>query len=97
MEEMDRRRIIQQEYNREHGIVPTTIEKSREEILRTTGIADMIRSKEPRKPAGVKHDDSTLTAGEVERRMMDAASRLEFEEAARLRDQLRRILGKAGG
>jgi excinuclease ABC subunit B len=97
MEEMDRRRTIQLEYNREHGIVPATIEKSREEILRTTGIADMIRSKEPRKPAGVKHDDSTLTAGEVERRMMDAASRLEFEEAARLRDQLRRILGKTGG
>lgn len=97
MDEMDRRRTIQLAYNSEHGITPTTIEKSREEILRTTGIADMIRAVEPGKSIEVEPHDEALTAAELERRMMEAAAELHFEKAALLRDRLRRILGKSGG
>ncbi|MFO7625833.1 MAG: excinuclease ABC subunit UvrB [Candidatus Fermentibacteraceae bacterium] len=97
MEEMDRRRAIQLAYNSLHGITPTTIEKSREEILRTTGIADMIRAVEPGKSTEVKPHDEALTAAELERRMMEAASELQFEKAALLRDRLRKILAKSGG
>lgn len=97
MEEMDRRRSIQLAYNIEHGITPTTIEKSREEILRSTGIADMIRAVEPGKTTEVEPHEETLTAAELERRMMEAAAELQFEKAALLRDRLRKILAKSGG
>jgi len=97
MEEMDRRRTIQLAYNIEHGITPTTIEKSRDEILRTTGIADMIRAVEPAKSTEVEPHDEALTAAELERRMMEAAADLQFEKAALLRDRLRKILAKSGG
>jgi excinuclease ABC subunit B len=97
MDEMDRRRTIQLAYNSEHGITPTTIEKSREEILRTTGIADMIRQVEPAKSTEVEPHDETLTAAELERRMMEAAAELQFEKAALLRDRLRKFLAKSGG
>lgn len=97
-EEMERRRAIQIEFNREHGITPRTIEKSREEILRTTGIADMIRpGREAVKTREETDGTGKLTPAEIEGRMMDAASRLEFEEAARLRDMLRRLMGGSGG
>lgn len=97
MDEMDRRRTIQLAYNSEHGITPTTIEKSREEILRTTGIADMIRAVEPGKSAELEPHDEALTAAELEGRMMEAAAELQFEKAALLRDRLRKILAKSGG
>jgi excinuclease ABC subunit B len=97
MDEMDRRRTIQLAYNSEHGITPTTIEKSREEILRSTGIADMIRQVEPAKSTEVEPHDETLTAAELERRMMEAAAELQFEKAAFLRDRLRKFLAKSGG
>ncbi len=93
LEETERRRSIQAGYNREHGITPESIRKSREEILRTTGIADMIGSggsgSAEVKEAGME----TLTAEELERRMMEAAAELEFEKAALLRDRLRKVLG----
>ena len=97
MDEMDRRRAIQLAYNTEHGITPTTIEKSREEILRTTGIADMIRAVDPGKSIEVEPHEEALTAAELERRMMEAAAELQFEKAALLRDRLRKILAKSGG
>ncbi len=97
MDEMDRRRTIQLAYNSEHGITPTTIEKSREEILRTTGIADMIRGVEPGKSEELEPHDEALTASELEGRMMEAAAELQFEKAALLRDRLRKVLAKSGG
>ncbi len=97
MDEMDRRRTIQLAYNSEHGITPTTIEKSREEILRTTGIADMIRGVEPGKSTELEPHDEALTAAELEGRMMEAAAELQFEKAALLRDRLRKVLAKSGG
>ncbi len=97
LDEMDRRRSIQLAYNIEHGITPTTIRKSREEILRTTGIADMIKLGEPKKVAEVEPGEDSLTAAELERRMMEAAAELQFEKAALYRDRLRRILEKGRG
>jgi len=49
MDETSRRRTIQQEYNREHGIVPATIKKSIEEIMQSTSIADVSAKQEARK------------------------------------------------
>lgn len=97
VDETDRRRAIQLAYNREHGITPTTIRKTREEILRTTGIADMIRAGEPGRAAEVQQVEEGLTAAELERMMMEAASELKFEKAALLRDRLRKVLGERRG
>ncbi len=97
VDEMDRRRAIQLAYNREHGITPTTIRKTREEILRTTGIADMIRAGEPGRAAEVQQVEEGLTVAELERMMMEAASELKFEKAALLRDRLRKVLGERRG
>lgn len=97
VDEMDRRRAIQLAYNREHGITPTTIRKTREEILRTTGIADMIRAGEPGRAAKVQQVEEGLTVAELERMMMEAASELKFEKAALLRDRLRKVLGERRG
>jgi excinuclease ABC subunit B len=97
LEETERRRSIQTGYNREHGITPESIRKSREEILRTTGIADMFRPGGTGAAEGKETEEDGLTAAELERRMMEAAAELEFEKAALLRDRLRKILGIGRG
>jgi excinuclease ABC subunit B len=100
LEETSRRREIQLRFNEEHGIIPRGILKTREEILRATSIADSftreaVAAGEPEElPA-----DPVKAVAEVERRMLEAAGRLDFEEAARLRDRMRRLLkaGAGGG
>jgi len=92
IEETRRRRIIQLEYNREHGITPETVKKTREEIIRSTGIADIMGKKSSVKTPDEAADLTGESIGDIERRMMEAADRLEFEEAARLRDILRKLM-----
>lgn len=93
MDETSRRRSIQLAYNREHGITPTSIRKSREEIIRVTAIADMVRgrSEEPSEDIGIPADPAAAAAY-LEKSMLEAARNLEFEKAASYRDALRRIL-----
>ncbi len=91
MEETARRRAIQLRYNEIHGIVPRTMVKTRAEILQATSMADSFREGGEPRGVGLPAGEPAETAAEIERRMLDAASRLEFEEAARLRDLLRRL------
>jgi excinuclease ABC subunit B len=109
IEETDRRRAVQEEYNRAHGITPQTIIKSVEEIERTTRVADargrpLAKVAEPRAaygPQGAMSAEELIV--ELEREMKEAAAQLDFEQAALLRDQLLelRVLAdgekKAGG
>ncbi len=87
IEETNRRRQIQVQYNEEHGIVPTSIVKDIRDLT------DRVRA--------VAEDPSPYTVGkdipreqlqrlisELEKQMKDAAARLEFEKAALLRDQI---------
>ncbi|HET8650230.1 MAG TPA: UvrB/UvrC motif-containing protein, partial [Gemmatimonadales bacterium] len=98
LEEMDRRRAIQQEYNREHGITPVSIVKSLEEVRLSTHVADA-RTERPEPepeslvPAGDLHDPARRAAviQVLERQMKEAAANLEFELAAMLRDQLNEL------
>jgi excinuclease ABC subunit B len=94
LDEMDRRRRIQREYNEAHGITPRSIVKSMEEVKLATYVADA-RSEKPPTRADAKRDadlrDPSKRAhviAALERRMKDAAANLEFELAATLRDQL---------
>ncbi len=92
MEETARRREIQLAFNLEHGIVPKGIFKTKEEILRSTSIADSARGGARQAETPVRSDDPALAAVEIEKQMLEAASRLDFEAAAGLRDELRRVL-----
>ena len=88
----ERRRMLQIEYNKEHGIEPTTVMKNVADIL------GRLRSETMPEPANKVHgvssledmlpDDLSLEIARVEKAMLLAAGELRFEEAAALRDIL---------
>jgi len=94
LDEMDRRREIQQQFNQAHGITPRSIVKSMEEVRLATHVADA-RTEKPERKLAVQervdlHDPAKRAAmiQALERQMRQAAANLEFELAAMLRDQL---------
>jgi excinuclease ABC subunit B len=93
IDETDRRRKKQLAYNKKHGITAKTIYKTVEEILATTSVAD-IRQKFP-KVAQSRFEYGNLDPIEMieklELEMKTAAANLEFEQAALLRDEIKRI------
>jgi excinuclease ABC subunit B len=101
LEEMTRRREIQQRYNIEHGITPRSIVKSMEEVRLSTHVADARTERpEPRLAVQDKVDlrDPARRAALIqalERQMREAAANLEFELAAMLRDQLNELKAMA--
>ncbi|MFN3974403.1 MAG: excinuclease ABC subunit UvrB [Dehalococcoidia bacterium] len=98
IEETRRRRRIQEDYNRQHGIVPTSIRKAVRDITERVRQAAVAESKAPYvvHRQTLSSEETTRLIKELERQMKEAARRLEFEKAALLRDQiydLRRLLG----
>jgi excinuclease ABC subunit B len=90
IEEMNRRRDAQVEFNEQHGITPKTIVKSVEEVMRTTSVADAattIAAEEILPSAALEMDRESLMEL-LEREMLAAAAREEFEVAAVFRDRL---------
>ncbi len=100
IDETDRRRKIQQDYNTAHGITPRTIVRSKEEIFKQTKVADS--KKAPKRyyiedeekslaadpvVAYMAKDDLVKMAEQTKKAMEKAAKELEFVEAARLRDE----------
>jgi excinuclease ABC subunit B len=97
LDEMDRRRSIQQAYNEEHGITPTSIVKSMEQVRLSTHVADARTERvQPEKALQDRADlrdpakRATMITS-IERQMREAAANLEFEVAALLRDQLNEL------
>lgn len=103
IDETQRRRAIQEAYNRENHIIPQTIIKSVEEIELTTRVADAREkpiSKVAEKKAGYGPDGGKSPEemmAMIEKEMRDAAARLDFERAALLRDQLLEIRAQMDG
>jgi excinuclease ABC subunit B len=98
IDETNRRRKLQEEYNLKHGIIPESIYKSREEILKTTAFAD---SRTPVSPQEEKLDFLEKLSledqiRELSKAMKKAASNLEFERAAFFRDELSKLMEKVG-
>ena len=112
MDETNRRRAIQEEYNRVHGITPKGVIKSVEEVRLGTRVADArdereareddraTRGKQKRVAEAAAHygtDDLPGLVARLEQEMRDAAKNLDFETAARLRDELFDIRAKMDG
>ncbi len=95
IDETNRRRGIQEEFNMEHGIEPKSIYKSVDEVMKTTAVADVIRKDRYQVREEMAEYTAQMDREELievlEGQMIEAASRLEFERAAKLRDQIRRI------
>ncbi|MBN1406235.1 MAG: excinuclease ABC subunit UvrB [Calditrichaceae bacterium] len=94
IDECKRRREKQVEYNKKAGITPKTIYKTAEEIMRSTAVADIRKSIPKVAEVPVFYGDK-LSREEVlerlEKEMRVAAANLEFEKAALLRDEMKRI------
>ena len=92
MAETDRRREKQREYNTEHGITPTTIIRGIQDIVAHTANQDsvLIGTGDPERNNLVGHNLRGYIE-DLEKRMRNAAANLEFEEAGRLRDEIRRL------
>jgi excinuclease ABC subunit B len=97
IEETNRRREVQARYNAEHGITPQTIRKSVQEIRFTTAVADARESESEdlqdsrsvaESSAEYGATDPGVLLRRIEEEMQQAAEQLDFERAARLRDEL---------
>lgn len=86
--ETERRRDIQAKYNEEHGIVPKTIIKNVHEVIEATQSPDK-KTKKSRQKAG--KDEIQKTIAELTIEMRKAAELLQFELAAQIRDEIRRL------
>jgi excinuclease ABC subunit B len=88
IEETQRRRRIQQQYNEEHGLEPTTIEK---EIGETNLPGSKTDTTEVSGRELEDEDDAARYLDELETQMQEAATNLEFELAADIRDRIREV------
>ncbi|MBN2538333.1 UvrB/UvrC motif-containing protein, partial [candidate division WOR-3 bacterium] len=92
LDETDRRRSKQVEYNEQHGIVPRTIAKSIDQVTATTAVADARRREEEPEPEPENTGDRLELLAKLQRKMEEASAELRFEDAARHRDRIREVL-----
>ena len=88
IDETNRRRELQQKYNEEHGITPQTIKKSVRDLI---SISKEIAKEEVRfekDPESMDEKELAKLIADVEKKMKKAASELNFEAAAELRDRM---------
>lgn len=90
IDETERRRAIQMAYNKEHDIVPKTIEKDIRAVIEATMVAEEIADYEAERPMlNAKEREKRIR--QLEKDMKAAAKQLEFEKAAQLRDEIRKL------
>lgn len=88
IEETKRRRQIQQRYNEEHGITPTTIKKAVRDLITISKAVENDSFADTKDPESMDEKELKKLSKELEKKMRQAAAELNFEEAARLRDRM---------
>jgi excinuclease ABC subunit B len=93
IDETNRRRTLQEEFNREHGITPQTVKKAIQESLVEICEADYVTIPIAAEGEEEYHtaEDLSRAVARLRREMRDAAKDLEFERAAELRDRLQHL------
>ncbi len=93
IEETERRRRIQQEFNRKHGIVPKSVKRELEpSILEDVGLSALLKLKKKGIKEVPKSEEELLKEiSRLEKEMMEAAKNWEFERAAELRDRIKEL------
>lgn len=98
IDETNRRRAIQEQYNKEHGITPTTIKKAVRDLISITKAAEQTVDKLEKDPESMSAKELEKLIGKIQRQMQKAAAELNFEAAAELRDkmmELKRLMKEA--
>ena len=88
IEETRRRRQIQQEYNEEHGITPTTVQKAVRDLISISKAADTMDKGLLKELESMDKKELEKAIKEITKRMHQAAAELNFELAAQLRDEM---------
>ena len=88
IDETERRRTIQEAYNKEHGITPTTIKKAVRDLIAVSKAVAETEMKLEKDPESMNHKELTKLIAKVEKQMRAAAAELNFEQAAELRDKM---------
>ena len=89
--ETNRRREIQEEYNKEHNITPTTINKSVRKRIQNTFVAEENENYDANKVTEFSKGEIEVIIENLNTEMLKAAEELDFERAATLRDQIRNL------
>jgi Excinuclease ABC subunit B len=88
MAETNRRRALQEEYNRVNGITPESVRNA------IRGVLEITRRVEETAPAALNEDELAALTRQIEDEMLSAARELDFERAAKLRDRLLELRGE---
>ena len=96
LDETNRRRDIQLAFNKKNNIIPKSIQKSIDEIMESTSVAESFRDNEIEIKRDIKTDrflneDKKVVLEMLRQEMLDAADNLEFEKAASLRDEIKKL------
>ena len=88
IEETNRRRELQEAYNKEHGITPTTIKKAVRDLIAVSKAVAETEVKLKKDPESMSKKELKNLISQLEKQMRQAAAELNFEEAANLRDRM---------
>ena len=88
IDETNRRRSIQEKYNEEHGITPTTIKKAVRDLISISKAAEGVANEVTKDPESMDAKELNKLVKELTKKMHQAAAELNFEAAAQLRDRM---------